>query len=54
MTHTGKLFLSDYELSFSEKSNVKNEDDRLMRLKTLQLFRISLDCWLRYPKKKKQ
>ena len=54
MTHTGKLFLSDYELSFSEKPNVKNEDDWLMRLKTLQLFRISLDCWLRYPEKKKQ
>ena len=54
MTHTGKLFLSDYELSFSEKRNKKDGDDWLMRLKTLQLFRISLDCWLRYAGKKKQ
>lgn len=54
MTHTGKLFLSDYELSFNEKRNEKDSDDWLMRLKTLQLFRISLDCWLRYPDKKKQ
>lgn len=54
MTHTGKLFLGDYELSFSEKRIVKDGDDWLMRLKTLQLFRISLDCWLRYPDKKKK
>lgn len=54
MTHTGKLFSSDYELSFSENRKEKDYNDWLMRLKTLQLFRISLDCWLRYTHKKKQ
>lgn len=54
MTHTGKLFSSDYELSFSENRKEKDYNDWLMRLETLQLFRISLDCWLRYPHKKKQ
>lgn len=54
MTHTGKLFASDYELSFHETHKEKDYNDWLMRLKTLQLFRISLDCWLRYPQKKKQ
>lgn len=54
MTHTGKLFASDYELSFHETHKEKDHNDWLMRLKTLQLFRISLDCWLRYPQKKKR
>lgn len=51
LTHTGKLFLSDYEMSFSENRKEKDENDWLMRLEALQLFRISLDSWLRYPKK---
>lgn len=54
MTHMGKLFSSDYELTLSETCKDKVYNDWLMRLKTLQLFRISLDCWLRYPHKKKQ
>lgn len=53
MTHTGKLFASDYELSFNENRNEKDYNDWLMRLQTLQLFRISLNSWLRYPQKKK-
>lgn len=54
ITHTGKLFLGDYELSFDEDNEEKSYNDWLMRLETLQLFRISLDSWLRYSKKKKQ
>lgn len=53
MTHTGKLFLSDYELSFDKNRKEKDGDDWLMRIETLQLFRIALDCWLRYPNKRK-
>lgn len=52
MTHTGKLFLSDYEITFNDSSKEKEYNDWLMRLKTLQLFRISLDSWLRFPDKK--
>ena len=54
ITHTGKLFQSDYEMSFDNDRIVIDDEDWLMRLKTLQLFRISLDCWLRYPDKKKK
>lgn len=52
ITHTGKLFLGDYELSFDENNTKQEGEDWLMRLKTLQLFRISLESWLRYPNKK--
>ena len=54
ITHSGKLFQSDYELSFDEKDEEKSYNDWLMRLETLQLFRISLDSWLRYTEKKRQ
>lgn len=54
ITHSGKLFLSDYELSFDESNGEKEYSEWLMRLETLQLFRISLDSWLRYTDKKKQ
>lgn len=54
ITHSGKLFLSDYELSFDESNGEKEYSEWLMRLETLQLFRISLDSWLRYTEKKKQ
>lgn len=54
ITHSGKLFRSDYELSFDENHEEKDYNDWLMRLETLQLFRISLDSWLRYSKKKRQ
>ena len=54
LTHTGKLFLSDYEMSFSESRKEKDENDWLMRLETLQLFRIALDSWLRYKNKKRK
>lgn len=51
ITHTGKLFSSDYELSFYDSKIDQENRDWLMRLKTLQLFRISLNNWLRYPHK---
>lgn len=53
ITHKGKLFLSDYELSLNESIAEKEHNAWLMRLKTLQLFRIALDSWLRYNNKKK-
>ncbi len=52
LTHTGKLFISDYEFSLRENDMEKDYNDRLMNLETLQLFRISLDSWLRYENKK--
>jgi hypothetical protein len=54
ITHSGKLFSSDYELSFDDSKIEQENRDWLMRLKTLQLFRVSLDHWLRYTNKKKQ
>ena len=54
ITHSGKLFRGDYELSFDENNEEKDYHDWLMRLETLQLFRISLDSWLRYTKKKRK
>lgn len=54
ITHTGQLFLGDYNMSFNEERKEKDENDWLMRLETLQLFRIALDSWLRDPQKKKQ
>ena len=54
ITHSGKLFLGDYELSFDESDEEKSYNDWLMRLETFQLFRISLDSWLRYSEKKRQ
>lgn len=51
MTHTSQLFDIDYELSFDLNNT---EEDWLMRLKTLQLFRIALNSWLRYTNKKKK
>lgn len=53
ITHTGKLFIGDYELSLDEGYAERENKDWLMRLKTLQLFRISLNSWLRYANKKK-
>lgn len=54
ITHSGKLFLGDYELSFDENNEEKEYNEWLMRIETLQLFRISLDSWLRYTEKKKK
>lgn len=54
ITHSGKLFQGDYELSFDKDDEEKSYNDWLMRLETLQLFRISLDSWLRYSEKKRQ
>jgi hypothetical protein len=51
MTHTSQLFVGDYEMSFDIDRNKKEYEDWLMRLETLQLVRISLDSWLRYPSK---
>ena len=54
ITHSGKLFQSDYELSFNENDEEKSYNEWLMELETLQLFRISLDSWLRYKDKKRK
>lgn len=54
ITHSGKLFQGDYELSFDKNIEKKEYNEWLMRLETLQLFRISLDSWLRYTEKKKK
>ncbi len=54
LTHTGKLFLGDYDMSFEKSDLERKYMDGLMRLETLQLFRISLDCWLRNSEKKKK
>lgn len=54
ITHQNQLFLGDYELSLDEdKMNIEHRD-WLMRLKTLQLIKISLSNWLIYPEKKKK
>jgi hypothetical protein len=53
ITHRSQLFTGDYELSLEEKHLNIEHTDWLMRLKTLQLFRLSLSNWLRYPKKLK-
>lgn len=53
ITHTGKLFMSDYEMSFNDDNIQKSGEEWLMRLKTLQLFRIALESWLRFPNKKR-
>lgn len=54
ITHTGRLFQGDYELSFETNKQEIDNNDYLMRLKTLQLFRIALDSWLLYEDKKKK
>lgn len=49
IVHQGQLLIGDYELSL-ENMNQK-EYDWLMKLKTLQLARISLTNWLNYEEK---
>lgn len=49
IAHAGRLLLGDYDLSLNN-SDSKN-DDWLMKLETLQLARISITNWLRYPDK---
>lgn len=49
IAHQGQLFIGDYEFSFENME--KKENDWLMKLKTLQLARLSLTNWLRYDKK---
>ncbi len=51
LTHTGKLFVGDYDLSLDNNVDSQEYNDWLMRLETLQLFRIALDSWLRYKDK---
>jgi hypothetical protein len=53
MTYTGKLFQSDYELSFETNKQEIDNNNYLMRLKTFLLFRIALVSWLLYENKKK-
>ena len=52
ITHRSQLFIGDYELSLEEKHLNIEYTDWLMRLKTLQLFRLSLSNWLRYQDKR--
>lgn len=49
IAHQGQLFISDNELSLENMD--EKENDWLMKLKTLQLARISLTNWLRYEEK---
>lgn len=49
IAHRGQLFIGDYEYSLENMD--KKENDWLMKLKTLQLARLSLTNWLRYDKK---
>jgi hypothetical protein len=49
IAHQGQLFISDYEFSLDNME--AKENDWLMRLKTLQLARISLTNWLLYKDK---
>lgn len=49
IVHQGRLFLSDYELSFKDMD--KKEDELLMKIETLQVVRVCLVNWLRYPSK---
>jgi len=49
IAHHGQLFIGDYEYSLENMD--KKESDWLMKLKTLQLARLSLTNWLRYEKK---
>lgn len=49
IVHQGQLFIGDYELSL-ENMDQKNID-WLMKLKTLQLARLSLTNWLNYDEK---
>jgi hypothetical protein len=51
ITHKSQLFTGDYELSLEEEHLSIERTDWIMRLKTLQLFRLSLSNWLRYPEK---
>lgn len=51
ITHRSQLFTGDYELSLENEHLKREHTDWLMRLKTLQLFRLSLSNWLRYPHK---
>jgi hypothetical protein len=54
ITHQNQLFTGDYDMSLDESKLALEHKDWMMRLKTLQLFRISLSNWLRYPDKKKK
>lgn len=49
IAHQGQLFIGDYEFSLNNME--KEENDWLMKLKTIQLARISLTNWLRYEGK---
>lgn len=49
ITHQGQLFIGDYE--FSLRNRKKKDNDWLMKHKTLQLARLAINNWLRYPNK---
>lgn len=52
ITHMSQLFIGDYELSLEQEHIKIENEDWLMRLKTLQLLRLSLSSWLQYPQKR--
>lgn len=54
ITHQSQLFLGDYELSLDEDKLKIEHMDWLMRLKTLQLVRLSVSNWLIFPEKQKK
>lgn len=54
ITHKSQLFSGDYDLSLDENKMNLEHQDWLMRLKTLQLVRLSLSNWLLYPEKKRK
>lgn len=50
IAHTGQLLIGDYEFGL-ENYREKKDNEWLMKLETLQLTRLSLTNWLRYPEK---
>ncbi len=54
ITHQNQLFSGDYDLSLDDDKMNLEHQDWIMRLKTLQLVRLSLSNWLMYPDKKRK
>lgn len=52
ITHQNQLLSGDYDLSLDQNKMNLEHQDWIMRLKTLQLVRLSLSNWLMYPEKK--
>lgn len=54
ITHQNQLFSGDYDLSLDDNKMNMEYQEWIMRLKTLQLVRLSFSNWLRYPEKKRK